>query len=399
MLPLSPTELVHTKTPDYHWSPANQRGFLEALSTSGNITESAKAVSMSAQAAYTFCERAAGRVFKLGWDAAVLVARRRIEGELLERAMVGQEETYERDPDTGRVKRTRIHNGTTMAMLTRLDRMASGKTDTPADTAMAQVVAQDFERFLDLVESGGGGAEAMLFLKARDGALVPMAGFDPAEFAKHYQLSQKTDICEAPEPVQADPVAAAAKLSVWYCDDARELRTNFPPDHDFTGYETGSFGDRDYQRELSKEEQRMQEEADRLEMQPFLNEAQNARDDWFGTNAALVEEEIEINPVFAQEIAKMRSHCADLAPDEDDVWWEEQTGALLSADTAAVQADAEPASEMAKEAENSDECPPETQAPAEPEPVDNPNVRVIHCKPQPNYLAMGIAPPWAERIY
>lgn len=165
MLPLSPTDFTPAKAPEYHWSPANQPAFLEALSTTGNVSESAKAVSMSGQAAYAFCNRAAGRVFRLGWDAAVLVARRRVEGELLERALVGQEEIYERDPDTGCVRRTRIHNGTTMAMLTRLDRMASRTSDVPADTVMAQIVAQDFERFLDMVEAGGGGAEAMLFLK------------------------------------------------------------------------------------------------------------------------------------------------------------------------------------------------------------------------------------------
>lgn len=191
---------------------------------------------MSGQAAYAFCNRAAGRVFRLGWDAAVLVARRRVEGELLERALVGQEEIYERDPDTGCVRRTRIHNGTTMAMLTRLDRMASRTSDVPADTAMAQIVAQDFERFLDMVEAGGGGAEAMLFLKARDGALVPMAGFDAAEFAKHYQLSRNSadidddDMEEEPPAVDEPdltPEEAAAKMSVWFCEYAQDWRTNF----------------------------------------------------------------------------------------------------------------------------------------------------------------------------
>ena len=92
--------------PDYHWSLANQRGFLETLATTGNITAAAKAVAMSREAAYAFCRRG-GAAFSLGWDAAILLARRRVEGELLERALEGQEETYERNPDTGRYANAR----------------------------------------------------------------------------------------------------------------------------------------------------------------------------------------------------------------------------------------------------------------------------------------------------
>jgi len=35
----------------------------------------------------------------------------------------------------------------------------------------------------------------------------------------------------------------------------------------------------------------------------------------------------------------------------------------------------------------------------EPTPPDDPNIRIIHCKPQPNFPARGMIPPWAERIY
>jgi hypothetical protein len=390
MHPLCPTDLAPSRIPEYHWSPANQRAFLEALSTSGNISESAKAVSMSGQAAYAFCGRAAGRVFRLGWDAAVLVARRRVEGELLERALVGQEETYERDPDTGCVKRTRIHNGTTMAMLTRLDRMALGKSDVPADTAMAQIVAQDFERFLDLVEAGGGGAEAMLFLKARDGGLVPMAGFDPVEFAKHYQLSQKSGDVEEEETVEEKPELTpeeeAAKMSVWFCENEQDWRTNFPPPEDFCGVEDGDFGDRGYERTLDEDEEECYREQLAVEVAPLRVAGETARRAWFGlregeefTQRREDSEEEGAELPAAREPGPMEHFCMSAMIERSEV---------------------ESGSERTQEGENAnfDIVNDSTEDPLGPPPYD-PTIRVLHSKPQPNYPAMGKIPPWAQRIY
>jgi hypothetical protein len=275
---------------DYHWSPANQRAFLEKLAECGNISEAAHSVSMSAQAAYGFAARVAGRVFALGWDAAILVARRRIEGELMQRALEGQEELYERDPDTGIVKRTRIHNGVTMAMLKRLDQMAAGKADSPADAAMARIVAQDFEHFLDLVEAGGSGAEAMLFLKVRDGGLFPMAHIPQAvealEFAKQHQLSQNSVVSQEMEPeselAEISPEEAAANMSIWYCDRADGWRTNFPPPEDFIGEEEGIFGEPDYERELDEEEEEQHLAQIKLETAPLRAAGEAARLAWLG---------------------------------------------------------------------------------------------------------------------
>jgi hypothetical protein len=416
MLPLSPTDFAPTKAPDYHWSPANQRAFLEALATSGNISESAKAVSMSGQAAYALCNRAAGRVFRLGWDAAVLVARRRVEGELLERALAGQEEVYERDPDTGRVTRTRIHNGTTMAMLTRLDRMASGRSDTPADTVMAQIVAQDFERFLDLVEAGGGGAEAMLFLKARDGALVPMAGFDAAEFAKHYQLSQNSNDFDDEDDEPADceiaadepeltPGQQAAKMSVWFCQYAQEWRTNFPPPDGFLDVEDGEFGEQGYERALDDEEQEFYRDRLTTERAPLREAGEAARRAWFGLGEGKNFAQSREDPEEGCEVESPTPslcHPRENGDPGSEIELENQPIVTLEG-----QAMDPRVREDDKNVTDGNELfdldasgvEPETDgAPTPPSPPpDNPNIRVIHCKPQINYAAHGMIPPHIAR--
>jgi hypothetical protein len=128
MLPLSPSDLVPSRTPEYHWSPTNQRAFLEHLAIVGSVTLAAKHVGMSARAAYDLKHRRAGAAFKLGWAAAVLIARGRLGDDLLERAIHGFDEEYVRMPadDNGevRIRRRRIDSRLGMEYLKRLDRMA-----------------------------------------------------------------------------------------------------------------------------------------------------------------------------------------------------------------------------------------------------------------------------------
>jgi hypothetical protein len=380
---------------DYHWSPANQRGFLEKLAECGNIAEAAKSVSMSAQGAYNFAARAAGRVFALGWDAAVLIARRRVEGELMDRALMGQEETYERDPETGKVKRTRIYNGTTMAMLARLDKMVAGKADCPADAAMARIVAQDFERFLDLVEAGGSGAEAMLFLKARDGGLVPMAHIPQAaealEFAKQHQLSQKSvgaDAADEEPMAELTPEDKAARMSVWFCQYANGWRTNFPPPADFIGEEQGEFGDDGYERELNDEEEHHVSAQLEAEIAPVRLAGEAARRAFFGI-------------VETKGLALENSDC-------DGVVHEVGAGSVPLGTVPEVGAEAH------EELSPHGDCPqmvgeegvrsvplgtvPEgTVLDAAPKP-DVVTHRPIYMNPPSRYVAAGQIPPWAERI-
>jgi hypothetical protein len=366
---------------DYHWSPANQRAFLEQLAIGGNISEAAKSVSMSAQAAYNLATRAAGRVFALGWDAAVLIARRRLEGELMERALAGQEETYERDPDTGIVKRCRIHNGVTMAMLKRLDTMVAGQigkvgANAPADAAMARIVAQDFERFLDLIEAGGSGAEAMLFLKARDGALLPMAhmpgAIEALEFAKQHQLSQKSVVSDGQENAEAVILTTeeqAAEMTIWYCDYTDSWRTDFPPPEDFYGDEEGEFGSPDYSRELDAEEEECRLRIAAEETAPLRAAGEVARLAWFG---------------MIETKAADGSMTKGLTPHGDCP----QTP--MSKSSASLQNQA-----------HGEEVPSDTDpaisdiAPVKPEVITH---QPVYMKSPRRYLDAGQIPPWGQRI-
>ncbi|WP_260580284.1 hypothetical protein [Sphingopyxis sp. PET50] len=77
----------------YHWTPALQRDFLEHVAGTGSVRIAASRVGMSPSAAYQLRQRAEGAAFRLGWAAAVLLARGRLADELLDRAIFGHEET------------------------------------------------------------------------------------------------------------------------------------------------------------------------------------------------------------------------------------------------------------------------------------------------------------------
>ena len=307
---LSP--ITPAPVPAYHWTGANQRCFLETLAQTGVVSLAAKAVAMSAQAAYDFRLRASGRVFALGWLAAILLARDRLVDDLLERAFMGQEEEVIRDPDNNRLKRKRIDNRLGMGMLARLDRMVeaapraiagaaagaaagalAGRGD--AFTQSARLVAGDFERYLDLVEHEGGGSEAGLFL-----ATQAATGADQNLCAFHYQLPQNSaDAGEEDDEDNADldadsemmpafdnsPDGLAADLTVWRDDDADEWRTDFPPPQDFEGQEHGSYGDDSYERALTEAEVAVQDARQYVEDKPYIDAAHKACAAFFAPDA------------------------------------------------------------------------------------------------------------------
>jgi hypothetical protein len=132
------------------WSPARQRRFLEILAATGVIMLACEGVRITARSAYTLRIRHDGAAFRLGWDAAILIARARLADDLLSRAIMGSEETIRKDPDNYEVRRHRHDNRLAMSMLARLDRMADSPPE-GSDAALARVVAQDFTAYLDLI--------------------------------------------------------------------------------------------------------------------------------------------------------------------------------------------------------------------------------------------------------
>lgn len=290
-----PTALLPPNpAPAYHWTGPNQRRFLETLAQTGVVSLAAKAVAMSSQAAYEFRTRAAGRVFALGWLAAILLSRDRLVDDLMERAFLGQEEEMVRDPDNNRLVRKRTDNRLGMGMLSRLDRMVeaasgAGAGQGDAFAQSARLVAGDFERFLDLVEREGSGSEAGLFLATHAGA---------QSCAFHYQLPQNSaDFAADHDPIDAgdqpmvadaaSPEGLAADLTVWWDDTAEDWRTDFPPPPDFDGEEQGSYGDDSYERTLTGAEAAVQNARQAVEDQPYIDAAYIARAAFFAPDAAV----------------------------------------------------------------------------------------------------------------
>jgi hypothetical protein len=251
------------------FTPLCQRGFLEALAETGSISKAALECNISRRAAYNLRYCRAGAAFRMGWDAAILIARMALSDELMERALGGQTDRVERD-ETG-YNRHHHDNRLGMALLGRLDRMAGESVRRgadngpdrgdvpPGDTEMhlARIIAQDFEAFLDLVARGGTGAEAALFAVDRDPFWTARNG--------------APGLCEldgdAEEDAVADDGAAMGwmldcqpsfepyAMKIWWDDDKECFVTNFPAPAGFDGEEQEALGIPSYARTLSPREE------------------------------------------------------------------------------------------------------------------------------------------------
>jgi hypothetical protein len=135
---------------DYHWTPALQRRFLEALSETGSVQTACKDVSMSRRAAYNLRNRYEGRAFSIGWDAANFIARAAVADTLMDMVLHGQKSTIIQEDDDRRIRQFHSPH-LSMALLTRLDRQAEAlRSGEHAD--ITRRVAQNFEYFLDFIE-------------------------------------------------------------------------------------------------------------------------------------------------------------------------------------------------------------------------------------------------------
>ena len=240
----------------YHWTPALQGEFLGHLAAMGSVRGAALFVQMTARAAYDLRDRRAGLAFKLGWAAAILVARDRLQDELLDRAFRGVEDVYDRTPcgdGSYQIRRRRINAPASMAMLERLDRQIAERA-TSREALLARIIVADFAAYLDLFTSPAFAADPETALaawfadqRARPDPLAALLA-PPVKLCEVAQISADLVDEETPEE-------AAAGLSLWYDDEMEEWRTDFPPPgDDFDGHEDGEFGDEGYSRSLSDAE-------------------------------------------------------------------------------------------------------------------------------------------------
>ena len=145
------------------WTPERVRVFLEALAQCGVVEDAARAAAMSPRSAYNLRNSAKGAAFRIAWDGACHLARRHIADVVVSRALHGCVEVIIRD---GKVwgERHRNDNRLTMAVLARLDRQCESNTE---ENRIARIVAQEYDRFLDIACADGEGAAE--FISARGG--------------------------------------------------------------------------------------------------------------------------------------------------------------------------------------------------------------------------------------
>jgi hypothetical protein len=172
------------------WTSERQALFLETLAHSGLVSEACREAGMSPTSAYVFRRRADGAPFALGWKAAVLLARDRLEDMLLEAAIAGVETVTTKED--GVTRRRAVNSGLSMAVLNRLDRHAAALDNEEA--AMARAIGSAFEAFIDLIASGGSIEDLAVFLEIHP---------DPLAVAR----------TDAPPRAESPSVALARKLA------------------------------------------------------------------------------------------------------------------------------------------------------------------------------------------
>ncbi|HEY8593030.1 MAG TPA: hypothetical protein VIL42_09240 [Sphingomicrobium sp.] len=201
------------------WTGERIAAFLEALSSTGMVTEACRAAGMHRDSAYALRDR--DPVFAAAMAAALARSRSVVADGLLERSITGTVEHYYRD---GVLVGERRHyeSWLGLAVLKRLDKQAA---DDRADGALSAEIAGDWHHMLDAFRSGGSAAASAL-------------------------LEAKTDEPDTPPSPPGLDMADRCWL-----DAAGKWITTFPPPSGFTGYEKGTCdGSVYYERACTEEE-------------------------------------------------------------------------------------------------------------------------------------------------
>jgi hypothetical protein len=182
------TDAIGRNIRDDGFTPDRQRLFLIVLAACGVVADACRAAGISRDTAYNLRNRAEGAAFAIAWNAALLIARGRMDDELMSRAMNGVVERVYRNGELWG-ERHRHDNRLAMAVLTRLDRQAAGLGEgAPA----ARAAAREWDQFLDIVEAGGGGAEGFFFERERPELTDPptVDGDEPAPGSETARLAR-----------------------------------------------------------------------------------------------------------------------------------------------------------------------------------------------------------------
>ena len=126
------------------WSGGRQAAFLSHLADNGLVEDAARSVGMSVGGGYSLRRTARGYAFNLGWEAALIIARRVVSDRLMTAAIKGEEARWVREE--GVTTYTRQNSKLSLALLDRVN---------PATTlAEVMAVATRFDWFLQLIDKG-----------------------------------------------------------------------------------------------------------------------------------------------------------------------------------------------------------------------------------------------------
>ena len=274
--PLTPQhpETALTATRNFRhdgWTPEIKRRFLERFAECGVIVEACEAAAMSARSVYNLADR--DPLFAAGMEAARVLARPKLADEGQSRALNGVVERIYKDGIVV-AERHRYDNKLTMSVLARLDARID-RAEEKGSPHLSLVARRD--DFLAALEEDRG-EDGLALLGAPTPAATP--GAEVHTGAGDHELHELRPAAAAAMAEQeADPLGRDCH-DVW--EDDEGWWTDYPPPTGFDGEEEGEYGDENYRRTLSAEEQAVidadvaeEEAADRA-----LGEAQ--RNAYFG---------------------------------------------------------------------------------------------------------------------
>lgn len=126
------------------WSAGRQAAFLSHLADNGLVEDAARCVGMSVGGGYSLRRTSRGYAFNLGWEAALIIARRVISDRLMTAAIKGEEARWVREE--GVTTYTRQNTKLSLALLDRVN---------PATTlSEVMAVATRFDWYLQLIDEG-----------------------------------------------------------------------------------------------------------------------------------------------------------------------------------------------------------------------------------------------------
>ena len=250
------------------WTPEKKRDFLERFAECGVIVEACEAAGMSARAVYNLRDR--DPLFAAGLEAARVRARGPLADEAYSRARNGVVERIYKDGVIV-AERHRYDNRLTMSVLARLDL----RIDRAEEKGSAHLrLAERWEDYLAAVgEDRSEDGLALLDPPEPPAPPAPEPAPAPAKNAGDRELRELHP--RGAPSIDDDCHSVFEEEDGWW--------TDYPPPAGFDGEEEGEYGDDDYRRRLSPDEQAVidsdlaeeaeQEEAERAELR-VIGEAQ-----------------------------------------------------------------------------------------------------------------------------